>query len=348
MSQHSPLIAPSGTLERELLDVLRSASLDERQSAAVAGRLGWDGRGATTLQQAALSTGYTRERVRQLEASFRERATRDRQLPLLERAIAVVEASAPDARSHVALTLQERGVSGAPFEPSGVLTAAMFFNLPTIASVRGGFVESSAARNPARSLVSSARRLVAARGAISVVEVARASGVEPARARRLLDECPDVVWLDQDCSWLGLRVPNTRRRLDGILRKMLAVSRSLTLAEAGDGLRRSYRPVVLPSPVLRRLFETVSWLQIDDRRGTIKSELEFDRGRELSPVEERLIDLFVEHGPTLAFAQTVKLGATLGLNKNTVGYYLAHAPIIKSVRPGRYSLRGLGAYEVAA
>ena len=259
------------------MDVIRRARLDERQAAAVAGRLGWDGRGASTLQEAAHSTGYTRERVRQLEAVFRERATGDaRRLPLSSAAIDVVEASAPDARPHVARTLQERGVSGAPFEPSGVLTAAKLFGLPTIASVKGGFVESSAARNPTRTLVAEARRLVAARGAVSVVELARAADVEPARARRLLEQAPDILWLDDHCSWLGLRVPNTRRRLDGILRKMLVVGRSLTLADADEGLRRSYRPVVLPPTVLRRLLETVSWLRIDSR-GTLSSELELDR-----------------------------------------------------------------------
>jgi hypothetical protein len=323
------------------MDVIRRARLDERQASAVAGRLGWDGRGASTLQVAAHSSGYTRERVRQLEAMFRERAAGDaRRMPLLERAIEVVEASAPDARPHVALTLQEEGVSGAPFEPSGVLTAAKLFGLPTIASVKGGFVETTAARNPTRALVAEARRAVAARGAASVVELARAANVEPARARRLLEQSPDVLWLDDHCSWLGLRVPNTRRRLDGILRKMLVVGRSLTFADADEGLRRSYRPVVLPPTVLRRLLETVSWLRIDGR-GTLTSELALDRARELSPVEERLTGLFADHGPTLGFAQAVRLGSTVGLNRNTVGYYLAHAPVIKAVRPGRYALRGV-------
>jgi hypothetical protein len=148
------------------------------------------------------------------------------------------------------------------------------------------------------------------------------------------------MWLDDHCSWLGMRVPNTRRRLDGILRKMLVVGRSLTFADADEGLRRSYRPVVLPPSVLRRLLETVPWLRID-RRGTLTSGLELDRSRELSPVEERLTGLFDDHGPTLGFAQAVRLGSTVGLNRNTVGYYLAHAPVIKAVRPGRYALRGV-------
>ncbi len=341
MSLHEPVVAVPGTLERELQDVLHRARLDERQAAAVGARLGWDGRGASTLQQAAHSTGYTRERVRQLESVFRERAKGDaRRLPLLTQAIDVVEACAPDARPHVARALQERGVSGAPFEPSGVLSAAKLFGLPTIASVRGGFVESSEARNPTRTLIAEARRLVAARGAVSVVELARAADVEPARARRLLEQAPDILWLDDQCSWLGLRVPNTRRRLDGILRKMLVVGRSLTLADADEGLRRSYRPVVLPPTVLRRLLETVSWLRIDSR-GTLSSNLELDRAQELSPVEESLTGLFTDHGPTLAFSQAVQLGSTVGLNRNTVGYYLSHAPVIKAVRPGRYALRGV-------
>ncbi len=346
MSQHSLFDAPSGTLERELADVLRVAGLDERQAGAVAARLGWDGRGTSTLQQAAIPAGYTRERVRQLEATFRETApSRAQSLPLLDRAVSVVEECAPDARMHIGLILQERGVTGAPFEPSGVLSAAELLARPTTASIRGGVVEIADSPDPTRSLIANARRLVGARGAVAVVDLARVSKVEPARARRLLEIVPDVVWLDDHRSWLGLRVPNTRRRLDGILRKMLAVGRLLTLAEADEGLRRSYRPVVLPPPILRRLYDSVHWLQVDSRRGTLTSEVAFDRVRELSPVERRLTKLFVDHGPTLAFAQAVQLGTTVGLNRNTVGYYLTHAPVIKAVGPGRYSLRGAAAYS---
>jgi len=349
MSEHSLFTAPTGTLERELADVLHASRLDERQASAVAARLGWDGRGASTLQEASRAVGYTRERVRQLEASFRDEVPRDRyRLPLLDRALRVVEECAPDARSHVGLMLQERGIAGAPFDPSGVLSAAELFARPTHATIRGGLVEASAAPAPTRALVANARKLVSARGAAAVVDLARATGVEPARARRLLELVPDVIWLDDQRSWLGLRVPNTRRRLDGILRKMLVVGRRLTLADAEEGLRRSYRPVVLPPAILRSLYDGMQWLDVDTRRGEISTGIALDRSSELSPVEERLTSMFVDHGPTLAFAQAVELGTRIGLNRNTVGYYLTHAPVIKAVRPGRYALRGADAYPVAA
>jgi len=349
MSQHSLFTAPTGTLERELADVLRASRLDERQASAVAARLGWDGRGASTLQQAALAVGYTRERVRQLEASFRDEVPRDHyRLPLLDRALRAVEECAPDACSHVGIVLQERGISGAPFDPTGVLSAAGLFDRPTSASIRRGLVEVAGAPAPTRTLVANARKLVSARGAAAVVDLARASGVEPARARRLLELVPDVIWLDEQRSWIGLRVPNTRRRLDGILRKMLAVGGRLTLTDAEEGLRRSYRPVVLPPAILRSLYDGMQWLDVDARRGEISTEIELDRSRVLSPVEERLAAMFVDHGPTLAFAQAVELGTEIGLNRNTVGYYLTHAPVIKTVRPGRYALRGAAAYEPVA
>src|ERR1700729_2988109 len=109
---------------------------DERQASAVAARLGWDGRGPSTLNEAALATGYTRERVRQLESRVRHDADRTRRLPILDRAIATVEASSPDSASQIALTLFERGLAGAPFDPGGILSAADVFGRTTSLSAR--------------------------------------------------------------------------------------------------------------------------------------------------------------------------------------------------------------------
>jgi hypothetical protein len=338
---------PADTLESELAEVLLFMRLDERQSSAVATRLGWDGRGPRTLNEAAISTGYTRERVRQLESRVRRDADAAHRLPTLDRALATLEACAPDSSAQIALTLFERGLSGAPFDPGGILSAAGVFGRSTSLSIRRGLVKATDAPDPRRTILETARRLVAARGAVSVVELARLCGVEPGRARRLLDLAPEVVWLDDQRSWVGLRVPNTRRRMDGILRKMLAVGRRLTLVDANEGLRRSYRPVVLPPPILWRLYEGVRWLDVDLKGGMLSSGRTFDE-RELSPIERQLSSLFIDHGPTLNFTQAVRLGERIGLNHNTVGYYLSHAPIIKTLARGTYTLRGAEAYRLQA
>ena len=61
-------------VEDELTELLESAALTRRQAGAVAARLGFDGAGAGTLQDAARDWGYSRERVRQLEARLRDRS----------------------------------------------------------------------------------------------------------------------------------------------------------------------------------------------------------------------------------------------------------------------------------
>ncbi|HEX3806866.1 MAG TPA: hypothetical protein VHV52_08810 [Gaiellaceae bacterium] len=347
MSHPQILAAPAGTLESELAGALLFMRFGDRQASAVAARLGWDGRGPSTLNEAAISTGYTRERVRQLESRVRRDADATHRLPTLDRALATVESCAPDSSAQIALTLFERGISGAPFDPAGILTAADVFGRRTSLSTRRGLVAATDAPDPTRAILETARRLVAARGAVSVVELARLSGVEPGRARRLLGLAPEVVWLDDQRSWVGLRVPNTRRRMEGILRKMLAVGRQLTLVDADEGLRRSYRPVVLPPPILCRLYEGLQWLDVDLKRGTLSSDRTFDE-RELSPIERQLSALFIDHGPTLNFTQAVRLGKKVGLNHNTVGYYLSRAPIIKTLARGTYALRGVEAYELQA
>ena len=55
--------------------------MSTRQARAVSARLGWDGNGPATLAAAAQPGGYSRERVRQLEADARERGARADQIP---------------------------------------------------------------------------------------------------------------------------------------------------------------------------------------------------------------------------------------------------------------------------
>jgi hypothetical protein len=341
MSYVVSLPFPAATLETELDSVLSSLRLDERQSSAVAARLGWDGTGATTLEAAARPLGYSRERVRQLEDNVRVRAgVRVWDLPFLDRALGVVENAAPDAREHVAHELRERGLSRGPFDPSGVLTAASILGRVTTAEVRGGLVVATALPDPTTALVKHARRLAAERGAANVVEIALETGLERNRVRRLLDLVPEVRWLDDRQTWTALGTPDTPRRVSGILKKMLVVTPRLRFAEADDGLRRSFRPVALPPHVLRRIYDGIDWLQVDGPAETLSSVKTLDPDRELSPVERALLAVFEEAGPVLTFSKVVALGARHGLNRNTVGYYLRHAPIFALLSRGRYALRG--------
>ena len=129
------------SLEEELSAILRAAGLRGRQARAVATRLGWSGRGVTTLASAGEEEGYTRERVRQLEGRLRRHADASPlPLPLTATALRLVENAAPIARRDVPGRLALAGLSAAPFDLSGILSAAELGGLEVRVCERDGVV----------------------------------------------------------------------------------------------------------------------------------------------------------------------------------------------------------------
>ena len=112
-------------LEEELAGLLHAARLRDRQARAVAARLGWDGKGATTLAVAAAAEGYSRERVRQLEGRVRAHASVAKApAPSTKTALRLVEELAPIASTEIGFHLVLAGLSRRPFDVSGLLSAA--------------------------------------------------------------------------------------------------------------------------------------------------------------------------------------------------------------------------------
>jgi hypothetical protein len=327
------------TIENELAGLLDAIGLSTRQARAISARLGWDGKGPATLAAAAQPEGYSRERVRQLEADVREKLERGQvRVPVVRGAVQMIERSAPDSRDYIGRELARKGIAARSFDPAGVLSAASITGVTTDARIHDGLVVLRGRPSPDRQLLVRARRLTSRHGAAHVDQLARHAGASPDQIRRLLAQRPGVTWLDDHQEWL--RVSGNERRLTHILRKMLSISRSLTLAEVNDGLRRSFRPVVLQAAVLRRLCESFTWLTVDDDHQTVSSNLPLDQERVLSTIERRLVSIFQNDGPVLTFSRAVELGERAGLNRNSIGVYLSRTPILQTLSRGRYSLRG--------
>ena len=330
-------------LERELSTLLHDVGLSDRQADAVAARLGWDGNGTATLEAAAGDYGYSRERVRQLEARVRTHVTRTRpELPTVTAALDVVEASAPDDRRQVAASLSSKGLAASPFDPAGVLVASTLAGHRPAVRIDAKIVRLRYGAAPDTALVSAARALAAGSGEVSVDLLARCSGLAPDRVRRLLAGRTEVQWLGSDRVAIGLRSAALDRRVARILSKLLAISRRLSLSEIDDALRRTFKPIVLPLRVLREVCDSIPWLEIDER-STVTSRVRFDPRRVLSPIELALARIFEGAGPVLSFSEVVELTREQGLNRNSVGVYLTRTPILKTLARGRYALRGAAA-----
>jgi hypothetical protein len=248
----------------------------------------------------------------------------------------VLEQAAPETRPRAAELLCTERVAARPFDPSGVILAAEAFGLPARIRVHDDVVE-RADSNTLRTLLLTVRSQAARRGAANAVEVGFELGLDTGRVRRLLGLLPEVRWLDDRRGWFAVAVPDVIRRVEGILRKMLAVRPSLTLDEADEGLRRAFRPVAVPRPVLLRLLAEIPWVE---GQAELRASIPLSRSRELSPAEQRLVDVLERAGGEARFSDLVALGAP-SLNRNTIAYYLRHSPVVAPAgRRGRYRLCG--------
>jgi hypothetical protein len=320
-------------LEYELAGLMKDAGFGETQALAVSVRLGFDGLGGATLQHAADVAGYSRERVRQLESMLARHAARAQpRLIAVEAALDIVEAAVPDERRHIADLVARAGVAASPFDPAGILAAADLVGLRSSATLCGHLV---AARNvvaPDVALLRTATALADGLGEVTVPLLARCAGLDVARVGRLLGSRADSLAAS------GLHTPRLERRVARVLRKMLSVTRGVSLSEVQGALSRTDRPVDLPRRVVHNLCSAIDWVEV---AGTaVTSRVALDRRRELSTIELALARIFDAFGPVLSFRQVVDLGGDVGLNRNSIGVLLTRTPILTRVERGRYALRG--------
>jgi NAD(P)H-dependent FMN reductase len=328
------------TLEMELRDVLAGARLCRTRTAAVAQRLGLDGNGPSTLQAAGDRHGYSRERVRQLEVIARRHVMRARPaLPVLSAAVALLESAAPDDRSFLGALLGEQLVAGRPFDPAGVLAAAELAGIATPLTLHGRFVTLGDKR-PDRTLVRAARLLASDRSEITISLLGGLYGYDNERVRRLLEGHRDVRWTSEAHSALCVATPSLERRIAGVLKKLLAMSPRVPVAELDDALRSGVRPVALPQRVLGNICASFAWAQLDKDHEAVRALVHLDRRQVLSQIEFKLARIFLTFGPVLSFRDALRIGSEEGLNPSSIGVYLTRTPILSRLERGRYALRG--------
>jgi hypothetical protein len=328
-------------LEDELTDLLRSARLDAKQRRAVARRLGWDGRGPTTLARAGATEGYTRERVRQLEERVIRHIERTQpRLELTEAALDVVRAAAPAWRGELARMLSRARIAAEPFDPLGVVRAAELCGIPVDLIEQGGLVLQSRQACLADEAMRLVHSLVVRDGATTLGAVAERLAARTVRVRELLEFRDDITWLDEQHDWLVVSAARTRTAT--AVRKMLSLAPRLTLAEIKGGLDRQRLDVELPFQVLGSLCAAYDWLTFDRDADVVSLIAPLDLEQTLSPLECLLVGIFQTQGPVLGFTRAVRLAEAAGMNPASAGVYLSRSPVFETVSRGRYAIRGYG------
>jgi hypothetical protein len=331
---------PAGAVPRELHRLLLDAGFQPRQVSALSARLGLAGQGSLTLADAGQTVGYTRERVRQLEDRLRLSAADEPLFPAATKAVRLADRTAPALSSHVAAKLAQARLLPPGFKVSGLLRIADVLGIEHDLGEYGAALVHRGERETADKAVTTARRLVRADGVGTVGRMTQLLHLETASVRRLLALHPDVVWLDRPRDWFFVR--GTRSKAEEAVRKMLSISRTLSITELQDGLRRTPARIDIPLHVLANLCAAFPWLVADPARGTVTLKVALDPSGTHSPIELKILRIFTEHGHRLEVREVVAHGERVGIGGTTVRVYLTRMPSLERVARSRYALRGCG------
>lgn len=329
------------------LDRLLRAVLRPRQVPVLARRLGWDGNGVATLQEAADLAGVTRERIRQLESVVTQRLSRRLYCPALDAAIDCLDEAIRALEPDGAAALKDSGVVGREFLPEGVARAATLLGRAIRFQVAGDArTVLGVNERQGEALRLAARSLRNIHQIASVDELkARAEDLEERevpvpRIRAFLEGLGRVVWLDSERTWFWLSgARGNSSVISGIL-KILSVCRPISVESLRNGLLRQQRTrnTVIPRRILVGLCQALGFTVRDE---IVVSTWPPERPEPpLGMVESTFVEVLAANENVMGAGAFRTACIDRGMNGNSFACYLSYSPLIERLAPSVYALRG--------
>lgn len=332
-------------LDEALLHLVRII-LPTRHVTAIAMRLGWDGMGGATLEEAGVVAGVTRERVRQIQIRLEEALETVTYIPALDRAIEALDQAADTFEPDAASLLRREGITFDNYLPAGVISAAKMLGRPYRFEVGPDKISVQLPGDTKTKVFQRALKSLSNVNHIaSVLElqarIFEAEGEEPSleTVSAFLERYPNAVWLDNDHTWFWVRQGEGRNRVVGQIRKMLAVAGSLSLETLREGVLRHHRTrnTVLPQSVLIGLCRAAGF-QVRDRVVSTSERIEV--GKVLGGIETTIVDVLKSHGGIMHGADLEDECLKRGVNRHSFWVYMTYSPVLERIAPSVYVLRG--------
>ena len=347
-------------LEDALLDLISSfPRLSEERSKVLSYRFGFQGKAPETLAQVGDRLGVTRERIRQIEKKMLDRLpAQPIYMPSLEKAISLLEDSAPLSIDSAMKLLKESGITAINFHPRSIVAACKFCRLDTslkVNKVRGNeMVTAKTNEKVANRLYAIARRLSGRSGASDIEEVldsTRSEGLdfEDKRALRLLRTIKEFDWLDDSWFWTP-SIPLERNRLRNVTRRMLSVASPISVKKLRSGARRVARfrnssnnwdIRIPPIAIMSEFYDRHPEFEIDEN-GLVSSIEPLDYKQELGEGESVFVDVIRSTPTSLLDRMALRRECVKrGMNPNTFELGITYSAIIEHVDLNVWTLRGL-------
>jgi DNA-directed RNA polymerase alpha subunit len=342
-------------LEEEL-GLLTTLTETKRNREIVTRLLGWDGRGAKTLQTVGREFGITRERVRQIRDKFYKRLEGKKKafhLPILNRVLEFVAEESPGLANEIEEKLVDHSLAKGPFRLEGLLTAAEAFGLKVpfrIVELRKKRIVVSPEANKVPGLiVKVARKIVGKRGVATISDIAAQVQEKTGQpittdfVASTLSLLKGFHWLDKTGGWFWLSsVPTGRNRLLNVIEKILSVvDDGIDIAELRSGVGRFHRMEGFAPPrrVLLELCKMLSWCRVEGNMITADPKLDWEDV--LAGDNEWIIcGLLKENESVMAREELEKICFDLGMGRASFQMIIYNSPIITKHAIGVYGIRG--------
>lgn len=341
-------------LDEELEGIVAAVRQSERSRGIVIVRLGLDGIGPVTLKEAGRLAGVTRERVRQIEKTFRNQLGPAREAggvwtPVLDGALQAIRHMSPTTSQQLQEGLIERGLIPERFSIESMLAAAKLLGKPITVYAEHGLISTKPLPVTPERIAGTARRLISHWGATTVDQVCvrlreeTSLEVSAQLAGLLLETQEGFRWLDQRRGWFWIRATGHNRVLNQV-EKILSVAPSISIAELAEGVgrhrHRRMRGLRLPRTVLARLCQSSERYERSGDRVLAKPG--HPRWQDLlGESEATLVAVLFEHGPVMTRAALEQIAVQQrGMNSHSFTMYLSWSPVLDRPSYGVYRLRG--------
>jgi hypothetical protein len=339
-------------LEHEY-DLLLGEVEDPRNREMVARRIGLNGREPETLQRIADDLGgLTRERVRQITASFARKIRRKSwSLPALDRAIKLIQRTVPCSEADLSGELIHQRICDEALAIKSIAEAAKLTgrSLPVQrCNFRSSqfWVTEGDTKLP-QSIIVLARKEMSADGVVTfdrvadLIERETYKNVLPEFVRQIVATEDGFELLDQDAGWFWF--PTSRNRLINTLRKLFAVADRIHVSEVRLAIQRFRRlnGFAPPQRVLLKLAEVLPDFERDGsfiKRAKGVSPENWIEGAELT-----FATVLREHGGLLDRITLEKECRERGMNEHTFVVYLHGSPLMLKLGRGVFGLVGTDA-----
>ena len=163
--------------------------------------------------------------------------------------------------------------------------------------------------------------------------------VDALQVTTILDQNPDVRWLNQEREWFTI-IETKRNRLSNIVRKVLSVAQKISISELRGAIKRVHRldGFAPPSDILKSFCSSLPFCDVVDEY--VISNQALSLTETLGEIESCFYDVLREHGPAMSLNALRDECLQRGMNANSFYQYITYSPIICRLVREVYALVG--------